>query len=47
MVTHFADSVAPSDAALFRQILQAVAKLQRGGSGKEWVLLPDFAEAAQ
>ena len=47
VVEHFSGQVGPSQAALFRQILQSVAKLQRGSRGKEWVLKPEFAEVAE
>lgn len=44
---HFSGRVGDSHAALFRQILQSVAKLQRGPGGKEWALKPEFAEVAE
>lgn len=46
VVEQFTSNVRPTEAALFRQVLQSVAKLQRGGGGKEWVLRPDFADIA-
>ncbi|KAK9811155.1 hypothetical protein WJX73_007203 [Symbiochloris irregularis] len=45
VVAAFADRVSQAELQLFRQVLQQVARLQRspqGGSGKEWVLNPDF-----
>jgi hypothetical protein len=47
VVDHFSSRVGPSQAALFRQILQSVAKLQRRTGGKEWALRPEFAEVAE
>jgi len=47
VVNHFSGRIGASQAALFRQILQSVAKLQRGSGGKEWALRPEFAEVPE
>ena len=48
VIEHFQGEIKPVEAPLFRQILQAVAKLKKkeGGGGKEWQLKPEFANAA-
>ena len=47
VIQHFQTEIGPSQAPLFRQLLQSVAKLQRGANGKEWKLRPEFVSAAR
>ncbi|KAK9815514.1 hypothetical protein WJX72_004939 [[Myrmecia] bisecta] len=42
VIAHFQSEVGAAQAAIFRQVLQQVAKLQRDGDGKVWVLKPEF-----
>ncbi|KAK9837571.1 hypothetical protein WJX74_000576 [Apatococcus lobatus] len=47
VVQHFGNDVGPSQAALFRQLLQQVAKLQTSpANGKVWVLKSEFTSSS-
>ncbi|KAK9827355.1 hypothetical protein WJX81_000181 [Elliptochloris bilobata] len=43
VVQRFAPELRPPLAPMFRQLLHQVAKLERDGEGRAWVLRPDFA----
>ena len=44
VLEHFQDQIGPSQASLFRHVLQSVAKLERRSGVKEWALRSEFAE---
>lgn len=45
LVQHFQASVGAAQLALFRGVLKQVARLQRRGAGKAWVLRPEYASS--
>lgn len=46
VLQHFSDRVGPTQASLFRHVLQSVAKLEKRQGVKSWTLRPEFAELA-
>lgn len=46
VLEQFKGQIAPSQAALFRHVLQSVAKLEKRSGVKEWALRSEFAELA-
>ena len=46
VLEHFQGQIVPSQASLFRHVLQSVAKLERRSGVKEWVLRSEFAAVA-